>query len=137
MSTTPNSIITGQIAKASATQLVSGTLGPLAVYTAGANGSKVFGLFATNTDTASETLTIDMFDGTKAYKVVAIATVIAAGTANATPAQALMLASVWPGLAVDGNGTPFIYLPSGWTLRATVSAVTAGAHNVVAFGQDF
>lgn len=136
MSTTPNSIITGQVAKASAAQLVSGTLGPLAVYTAGANGSKVFGLFATNTDTASETLTIDMFDGTKAYKVVGISTVIAAGTTNGNPAQALMTAGVWP-LPVDGNGTPYTYLPPGWTLRATVSAVTAGLHNVVALGQDF
>lgn len=137
MTTTPNSIITGQNAKTSAAQLVSGTLGPLAVYTGGANGSKVFGLHISNTDTASETVTIDLFDGTKAYKMVTIATVIAAGNLNGTPAQALMLSSVWPGLPVDGNLTPFIYVPSGWTLRATVSAVTAGVHNAVAFGQDF
>lgn len=136
--TTPNSLVTGQTPKTGAAQLVNGTLGPSAVYAGGANGSKCFGLFTTNTDTAAETLTIDIFNGTTAFQSVVIATVIGAGTVNATPAQALMSSGVWPGLAVDGNGNPFIYLPSGWSLRATASAVTSTkVLNVAATCQDF
>lgn len=135
---TPNSLVTGQTPKIGAAQLVNGTLGPSTIYSGGTNGSKCFGLYSTNTDTSAETLTVDVFDGTKTYISVVITTVIQAGDLNATPAQPLMTSSVWPGLAVDGNANPFIYLPSGWSLRATAGAVTsAKAVNVVATCQDF
>lgn len=135
---TPNSLVTGQLPKIGAAALVNGTLGPTVVYTGGSAGSKCFGLYSTNTDTSAETLTIDVYNGTTAFPAVVIATVIGAGTVSGTAGQALMTAAVWPGLGVDGNGNPFVYLPNGWFLRATASAVTsAKAINVVVSCQDF
>lgn len=135
---TANSLVTAQTPKAGKLQLANGSLGPTAVYTAGSNGSKCVSLYTTNSDTSSETLTIDRYNGSTAYVMLTISTVITAGFANAIPAQNLLSATVSPGLPVDGNNNPFFYLNSGDTLRATAGAITSGKFvNVFVECQDF
>jgi hypothetical protein len=120
---TPNSIITAQTVNRGKVQFLQGTdtAGTYkTLYAAGANGSKCFGMFETNNDgSATHLVTVQVFNGGVAYGGVAVTSASSDGFANATPAKNLMSPANWPGLPVDANGNPFIYLASGDTLQAT------------------
>ena len=141
--TTANSIITGQTPNRGYQNFVQGTdtAGTYkAVYTAGANGSKCFGLWMTNNDaSATHLVTVQVYNGTTYYGGTAVTTVVSAGFVNGTPAQNLLSGAIWAGLPIDGNGNPFLYLASGDTLRATyaTSLTSTDLINIVAYCQDF
>ena len=120
---TPNSIVTAQTINRGKVQFLQGTdtAGTYkTLYTAGANGSKCFGMFETNNDSmATHLVTVQVFNGGVAYGGVAVTSASSDGFANATPAKSLMSPANWPGLPVDANGNPFIYLVSGDTIQAT------------------
>lgn len=120
---TPNSVVTAQAVKRGVVQFLQGTdvAGTYkTLYTAGVNGSKCFGMFETNNDaSATHLVTVQIFNATVGYGGVAVTSASSDGYANATPAKNLMSPANWPGLPVDANGNPFIYLASGDTLQAT------------------
>jgi hypothetical protein len=125
---TANSVITAQTPNRGILQFTSsssaGTYATL--YTAGSNGSKCYGMQMTNSDSATHLVTVQLVNATVKYGGVALTTVATAGFANAVPPQSMMSAIVWPGLAVDSDGNPFIMLISGDTLQATfATAITA------------
>lgn len=129
--TTANSVITAQTPNRGVVQFLQGTdtAGTYkTLYTAGSNGSKCFGLWETNNDaSATHLVTVQISSSTSAhcspatscYGGVALTTASNDGFANAVPAKNLMSATNWPGLPVDGNANPFLYLKSGDTLEAT------------------
>lgn len=120
---TPNSIITAQIPNRGIVQFLQGTDAAgtyKTLYTAGINGSKCFGMYETNNDgSATHLVTVQVVNGGVRYGGMAITTASNDGFANAAPAKALMSNTNWPGLPIDGNGNPTIYLVSGDTLQAT------------------
>lgn len=136
---TPNSLVTGQSLRACANHVATGALGPVVVCSGGTNWSKCFAGWSSNTDSSGTTdlLTIDLFDGTNAYKAVGLTIIANAGVTSGNATQALTTPSVWAGLAVDGNGVPYVAVPTGWSIRATASAVSTGLVNVVFNCVDF
>lgn len=120
---TPNSIVTAQTPNRGIVQFLQGTdtAGVYkTLYTGGANGSKCFGMQMTNNDaSATHLVTVQIVNATVKYGGTALTSVSSAGFVSGTPPQSLMTPTVWPGLPVDGNGNPFIYLASGDTIQAT------------------
>jgi hypothetical protein len=84
-------------------------------------------MWSTNNDaSATHLLTVQIVNTAIKYGGMSITSVINAGFATATPAQNLMLSTVWAGLPIDGNGNPFLLLASGDTIQATfATALTA------------
>lgn len=142
---TANSIITAQTPNRGVVQFLQGTdvaLTYKTVYTAGANGSKCFGMWATNLDgSASHLLTVQIVNTAIKYGGAAVTLASNSGFATAVPAVNVMSSTNWPGLPADGNGNPFFYMASGDTLQATfATAFTVVAGNnigVVAVCVDF
>jgi hypothetical protein len=120
---TPNSIISAQTPNRGHVQFLQGTDSAgtyKTLYTAGANGSKCFGMWSTNNDgSATHLITVQIFNATVGYGGMAITSVESAGYANATPAQNLTSPANWTGLPIDANGNPYISLVSGDTIQAT------------------
>lgn len=135
--TTPNSIVTAQTVKRGLVQFLQGTdvAGTFkTLYTAGANGSKCFGMYETNNDgSATHLVSVGIFNATINFGGMAITTASNDGFANATPAKALMSPANWPGLPIDNNGNPFIYLQSGDTIQATFATSLTAATTVNLF----
>lgn len=121
--TTPNSVITPQTPNRGIVQFLQGTDSAgtyKTLYTGGANGSKCVGMWSTNNDaSATHLITVQIVNAAVKYGGMAVTSVVNAGFANAAPAQALMTATVWPGLPIDNNGNPFVILASGDTIQAT------------------
>lgn len=121
--TTPNSVVTAQTPNRGVVQFLQGTdtAGTYkTLYTAGANGSKCFGMWSTNNDAAATHLiTVQIVNTSVKYGGVALTSVESAGFVSGVPAQSLMTAAVWPGLPVDSDGNAYLMLASGDTLQAT------------------
>lgn len=141
--TTPNSIVTAQVPSRGIVQFLQGTdtAGTYkTLYTAGSNGSKCNAMWSTNNDgTTTHLITVQVVNSAVKYGGVAVTSVLSAGFANATPAQNLMVSSLWPGLPLDSDGNPFIELNTGDTLQATFATAltTSDLINIVANCVDF
>jgi hypothetical protein len=149
--TTGNSIVTAQTPNRGVVQFLQGTDSAgtyKTLYTGGTNGSKCFGLWETNNDaSATHLVTVQISSstsahcspGTSCYGGVAVTTASNDGFANAVPAKNLMSSTNWPGLPVDGNSNPFLYLKSGDTLEATfaTSLTSSDWINLTALCVDF
>lgn len=120
---------------------VAGTY--VALYTGGANGSKITGLYAASSDgTAAHVVTCGIQNTSVNYGGSAVNVPLNSGFANAVPAVNLMSATNWPGLPLDSDGNPFIYLTSAsdilvCTFATTVTSGAANTLNVIAIGADF
>jgi hypothetical protein len=136
---TPNSVVTPQTPNRGVVQFTSsssaGTYATL--YTGGTNGSKCEGLWATNSDTVSHLVTVQIINSTVKYGGVAVTVPAGAGFVAGVPPVALLTSGpsgVWPGPAVDSDTNSYINLVSGDTLQATfATSITSGdVVNVVA-----
>ena len=88
---TPNSVVTAQTPNRGITQFLQGTDSAgtyKTVYTAGANGSKITGLFMNNNDAlATHLVTCQIVNTAVKYGGAALTSVVSAGFATAVPAQ--------------------------------------------------
>lgn len=117
------------------TQISTGTGSSVAVtvYTGGANGSKVAGLFATSVNTtAAFDVQFGVSSGGTLYLYGTVSVSANAGSTDGTPTINLFNTTAMPGLTLDSDGNPFIFLPSSaYTLQAkspaTSSQWTTGA----------
>lgn len=110
------------------------------IYTGATNGSKCVGLYAiSNDNTATHLLTVEIIHGATTTPIEAV-TIPLSGVAN-TYGVTLNLWSPanFPGMPVDSDGNPYIYLTNGDTLKMTfATAITATDQiNVVATCADF
>lgn len=141
--TTANSVVTPQTPNRGIVQFLQGTDSAgtyKTLYTGGTNGSKCVGMWSTNNDaSATHLLTVQIVNSAVKYGGMSITSVINAGFANATPAQALMTPTVWPGLPLDNNGNPFFILASGDTLQATFATALTSSDliNIMAVCTDY
>ncbi len=133
-SVTPNSVVTAQTPSRGIVQFLQGTDTALTyktLYTAGANGSRCNGMWATNSDSVNHLITVQIVNTAVKYGGTAVTVPTTAGFANGVPAQALMTAALWPGLPLDSDGNPFIALNSGDTLQATFATAFVTGSTVV------
>lgn len=142
--TTANSVVTAQTPKLALVQFLQGTdtAGTYkTLYTGSANGTKVSGLWMNNNDpSATHLVTCQIVRSTVLYGGVAVTSVVNAGYANAVPAMNLMSTTAWPGLPVDGNGNPYIYLANASdSLQCTFATALTSTDllNVSAIVSDF
>lgn len=140
---TANSIVTAQTPSRGIVQFLQGTDSAgtyKTLYTAGANGSRCFGMWTTNNDgSATHLVTVQVVNTSVKYGGVALTTVSNAGFANATPAQNLMSSTNWPGLPVDNAGNPYIALNNGDTIQATFATALTSSDliNIMAVCADY
>ncbi len=133
--TTPNSIVTPQTPNRGIVQFLQGTdtAGTYkTLYTAGANGSRCYGMVMNNNDvTTTHLVTVQIVNTAVKYGGSALTTALSAGFSNSTTAQPLMSSSVWPGLPVDQYGNTYIQLISGDTIQATFATALSTTANVI------
>jgi hypothetical protein len=139
---TPNSFVTPQTPNRGIAQFTSSSSAGtyVTLYTAGTNGSRCYGLWATSNDATSHLVTVQLVNSATKYGGVAIATgTTTPGFASGAPSLNLMAAANWPGLPVDQYGNPYLQMISGDTLQATfATAITAtDVVNLVASCSDF
>lgn len=140
---TANSVVTAQTPNRGIVQFLQGTdvAGTYkTLYTAGANGSKVTALWATNNDaSATHVLTCQIVNTAVKYGGVTLLSIVNAGFLTAVPPQSMMTPAVWAGLPIDGNGNPYLTLASGDTLQCTFATALTAADviNINAVVSDY
>lgn len=110
------------------------------LYTGVTNGSKLIGLWMNNNDgSATHLVTCQIKRSTVLYGGVSVTTVSNAGFATATPAQNLMSPIVWPGLPIDANNNPYLFINLNDLIQCTfATALTGGTLiNIVGVLGDF
>ena len=136
---TQNKVVTPQTPQREAAQFThSSTPGTyVTVYTAGANGSKVTGLFLTTNDTAATHLvTCGIFNSATQYGSNSVTTVEPASGYNSID---FMSFANWPGLPLDQYGNHTLNLVSGDTIQCTFATTitTSDFVQVTAIGFDY
>jgi len=110
------------------------------IATGGSNGSKIVSLNAASTDTSNRDVQIGVTNGGTFYILGTVTIIAASGTAGGTPAIDLLRSGMIPGLPLDSDGNPFIFLASSSdTLQAKslATVTTAKEIDLNAFGADF
>ena len=109
-------------------------------YTGVTGGSKITGIYITSNDSTSHTVTCQFGTASVQYGGATITTgTTLPGFTSGVPAINLLSPTNWPGLPIDGDGNPFIYLPSSTYLITCTyaTAVTAAkVVNVAVIGAD-
>lgn len=101
-------------------------------YTGGANGSKIVGLIATTNDaSAAHLVTCQFARAAVSFGGTAVNIPISAGFASTAPAINLMAPANWPGLPLDSDGNPFIYMASASDTLTCTFATALTATNVI------
>jgi len=114
-----------------------------ALTTTQTNGLKIESIIVSSSDTSARDVILYMTISATNYPLVQVQIPITAGQVNTTPPVNLLTGGVapgsFPGLPLDGNGNPYIYLPSGATLSvsAPVTVTTAKQINFLVTGAAF
>jgi hypothetical protein len=108
------------------------------IFTPGANGSRLYGLQVSSTDTSARDITIGVTVSATNYDLWTIQIPITAGTIDSTPTVSVFNNSNFSNLPVDAFGNKYLDLPSGYTLYAYAPVtVTSGKQiNILATGAD-
>lgn len=109
------------------------------VVTGGSQGSKVEQLNVTSTDTSARDMALWWTISATNYLIGTISIPITAGFTNAIPTVNLLRNSQIPGVKIDANGNPYLYVASGTVLAvSTLTTVTAAkAIQITGEGGDF
>lgn len=100
------------------------------IYVGGANGSQVTHVNVTNNDVTARDLQLSILIAGTNFIVSTVTIPLSAGNTNAAPAIAFFRSTQIPGMSLDSNGNPFLYLPSGATLQGK-TLTTVGANSSV------
>jgi hypothetical protein len=125
---TANSIVSTQIPKAYKAQLTN-TSGTTAVnlVTPGSNGTKVISVVCSSTDSSGHNVTFSIARSSTSYVLGSVAIAASAGSLAGTPSASILNATNIPGIPLDSDGNPYLFLEATDTLQmASGSAVTAG-----------
>lgn len=110
------------------------------LYTGSVNGSKCIGAYITSNDTVAHLVTIQYGSSNIRYGGVAIPTSSQSGFSSGNPALNPFGSNIWPGLPIDNDTNPFLYLgTTADTLQVTfgTSLTTGAVINVVSVCADF
>ena len=108
--------------------------------TANANATIVKGMFITsNHPSAAHLVTCQIVNGGVKYGLVALTSVSSAGYVSGTNPQNLFSQALIPGLALDSDANPYLFLITGDTLQCTfATALTAAAWlDIIVIAADF
>jgi hypothetical protein len=125
---TANSIITTQTPRAYKAQITN-TSGTTAVslVTPGSNGTKVISIICSNTDTSDYNVTFSVLRSSTTYVLGTVAIAASAGNLAGTPPASILNATNIPGIPLDSDGNPYLFLEPTDTLQmASGSTITAG-----------
>lgn len=142
---TANSSVTPQTPTRGIVQFLQGTdtAGTYkTLYTGGASGSIIKGIYITSNDpSASHLVTCEVVNGGVKYGGFAInVPTTTPGYATGVGALAPMTSTNWPGLPLDSDGNPYLFLASASdTLQCTFATAltTSDKINLVAIAADF
>jgi hypothetical protein len=98
------------------------------IATGGSNGSKLVSLIATSTDTGTRILQLFLTRSAVNYLLGSTLIAIGAGT-DGVASSSNLLTSI-PGLPLDNDGQPYIFLESGDTLTAAVTVAVTAAKEI-------
>src|SRR5205823_3452436 len=111
------------------------------VYTGGANGSKVVALYLTTTDATAHVVTCVLNkNGARGGGVALTTSTTKPGFASGIPAINLMSPTNWPGLSLDSDGNPYVYLSSASDkidCRFATALTSGTLLGLTAIGGDF
>lgn len=110
------------------------------IYTGGANGSKIVALMASSSDTTARDVMWGITVGAVFYPLGTVTIPITAGQIAATPAVNLLDVAKSPGLPIDSDGNPFVFLASAsYTLQAKslVTVTAAKEIDIAAIAADW
>jgi hypothetical protein len=110
------------------------------VVTGGSSGSKVMALMATSTDSSQRIIQVAITRSSVQYILGTVAVPANSGNDGTAVSVNLFNLTSLPGLPVDSDGTPYIFLSgSGDTLQvsSTTTVTTAKTVNVSAVYGDF
>jgi hypothetical protein len=111
---------------------VAETTAPQTLYTAGANGSKIMGMWASGLNSSIGNIQVSITNSAVQYNMWVVAIPITSGQAAVTPASVnLMNAVDAVGLPVDNDGNPFFHMISGDTLTVNAVATLVGGNVTV------
>lgn len=107
--------------------------------TAGTNGMKVVAVSIASTDTSARIAQLWLTRSATSYLLASYSVPITSGSDGSTVSANLLASYVWPGLPVDADGQPYLFLESGDTLQVSFTTqVTSGKEiDVVAVGANF
>lgn len=143
MVTTPTPIYPQTLYNAVQTIAPADTTTVKALTTTQTNGLKVESIIVSSSDTSARDIILYMTISGVNYPLIQTQIPITAGLVNTTPPINLLAGGLtpgsFPGLPIDGNGNPYIYLPTGATLSvsAPVTVTTAKQINIIATGAAF
>lgn len=91
--------------------------------TGGSSGSRVSSLIAVSDSTSAHVFKVGVSTGGSPYYLGAVSIPASAGSDGSTPSVDMFAPSLIPGLPLDGNGVPYVNLPStSHTLTVTATA---------------
>jgi len=103
------------------------------LYTAGANGSRIEAIYATNTDTAAAyAIQLTVVESATNYLLGTINLPLSSGNTTAAPTVNLFNAGTQLVLNKDSDGNPYIYLESGAVLKVN-STTTVNSGKILSF----
>ena len=113
-------LLLAQIANADASNLKS--LGTIS-----ADGTKIVSIVAVSEDTADRVVQLVVTRASVNYSLPAVTVKAGAGNDGATPAVSLLPNVLWPGMAQDADGAPYIFAQSADAVQAkSLTTVTSG-----------
>lgn len=107
----------------------SGT-GQVTLVTAGANGSKVTGINLASTDGTLRNVQISISNGSVNFLLGTVPVPITAGNDGVTPAVQAFNSSLIPGLPIDNDGQPYLFVPASNTIQIKATTAT-GSGNLI------
>lgn len=106
------------------------------VFTAGASGSKLVGIFANNQDVSARDVIIAITRSSVNYQIGRVSVPASSGNAANNPVINL-LANTFAGMPIDNDGQPYLLLNFGDTLSVNLPVTLSTGMNIVGIGGDF
>lgn len=120
--------------------LPAGTTAVQTLYTGGSNGSKVTAVIVSSSDTSARDVQLGITNTAVFYPLCTVTIPITAGQVTGTAPVNMLSITNLPGLPVDNDGQPYIYLTSASDvlgIKSLTTVTTAKEIDVTAFGADF
>jgi hypothetical protein len=123
---TANSIVTTQTPKAYKAQITNAS-GTTAVnlVTPGTNGTKVISVICSNTDTSAYNVTFSVLRSSTTYLLDSVAIPASAGSSASVAPVSILNSTNIPGIPVDSDGNPYLFLEPTDTLQMANGATIA------------
>lgn len=125
MATSNTPIYPQSIVNAAVNIVSTGSATPVSLITAGTNGTKIDFINAFTTDTAANTVSLYLYNGSTTFQLSTFTVAAGAGNTGSVPAVSILNNTQIPSLQYDSNGNKYLYLAPTWSLYVSAVAVTA------------